>query len=203
MVGMKVRALALMALIPCMAATMGNFDKDKILGNPAAPVKIEIYSDFGCPACKNFHENLLPTIMRDYVVPGKVCLIPREFPLNIPEHRFSREAANYATAAARVGKYQAVADALFLKQAFWHESGKVWEAIAPVLSTAEQKRVQTLVKDPSVTNEVQSDYDSAIAQRVNQTPTLLIKRGETHYAFAGPGPENYLLLRSLIDGLLK
>lgn len=200
---MKIHALALAALVPCLAASMGDFDKDKILGNPAAPVQIEVYSDFECPACKNFHENMLPTIMRDYVVSGKVCVIPKEFPLNIPAHRFSREAANFATAAARVGKYQMVADTLFKNQASWSESGKIWETIAPVLAPAEQKRIQTLVKDPSVTSEVQRDYDSAMSQRVNQTPTLLIKRGTRQYAFAGPGPDNYLLLRSLIDGLLK
>jgi protein-disulfide isomerase len=203
MVTMKLYALALVALVPCLAASMGDFDKDKILGNPAAPVQIEIYSDFECPACKNFHETLLPTIMHDYVVPGKVCVISREFPLNIPDHHFSREAANFATAAARVGKYQAVADALFQNQVSWSESGRLWETIAPVLSPSEQKRVQMLVKDPSVTAEVQRDYDSAMSQRVNQTPTLLIKRGSRQYAFAGPAPGTYLLLRSLIDGLLK
>ena len=200
---MKVHALALVALVPCLAASMGDFDKDKVLGNPAAPVQIEIYSDFGCPACKNFHENMLPVIMRDYVVPGKVCMIPREFPLNIPDHKYSREAANFATAAARIGKYQQVSDTLFRNQAAWHETGKVWETIAPVLAPAEQKKVQLLVKDPGVTSEVQRDYDSAMSQRVNQTPTLLIRRGSRQYAFAGPGPDNYLLLRSLIDGLLK
>jgi protein-disulfide isomerase len=200
---MKLQALALMALLPCLAATMGDFDKEKVLGDPGAPVQIEVYSDFECPACKNFHENLLPMIVRDYVAPGKVCVIAREFPLNIPAHRFSREAANFATAAARVGKYQQVADTLFRNQASWSENGKIWETIAPVLAPAEQKRVQALAKDPGVTAEVQRDYDSALARRVNQTPTLMIRRGKREYTFAGPGPENYLLLRSLIDGLLK
>ncbi len=203
MKNMKFHALALAAMVPCLAASLGDFDQGKILGNPAAPVQIEVYSDFECPACRNFHQSLLPTIMRDYVVPGKVCVIPREFPLNIPDHRFSRQAANLATAAARVGKYQAVADALFRNQANWGETGKVWEAVAAVLSPAEQKKVYALANDASVTGEVQHDYDSAMAQRVNQTPTLLIKRGDRQYAFAGPGPDNYLLLRSLIDGLLK
>jgi protein-disulfide isomerase len=200
---MKLHALALAVLVPCLAASMGDFDQGKILGSPAAPVQIEIYSDFECPACRNFHETLLPTIMRDYVVPGKVCIIPKEFPLNIPAHRFSRQAANLATAAARIGKYKAVADTLFRNQATWGETGKVWETVAAVLTPAEQKKVQALANDPGVTGEVQRDYDSAMAQRVNQTPTLLIKRGDRQYAFAGPGPDNYLLLRSLIDGLLK
>ncbi len=200
---MKPSAIALLALASCLAAPVGEFDQDKVLGNPTAPVQIEIYSDFSCPACKNFHEALLPAIMHDYVVPGKVCIIPKEFPLNIPDHKYSREAANLATAAARVGKYQQVSDTLFENQASWAESGKVWDTIATALTPAEQKRVQVLAKDPAITGEVQRDYDSAMSQRLNQTPTLLIKKGSRQYAFAGPGPGNYLLLRSLIDGLLK
>jgi len=43
--------------------------------------------------------------------------VSREFPLRM--HQYSREAANYATAAARLGKYQQVADALFLNQLVW------------------------------------------------------------------------------------
>ena len=48
-----------------------------------------------------------------------------EYPLNNPAHKYSREAPNYATAAARMGKYDAVADRLFLNQAAWSASGKV------------------------------------------------------------------------------
>ena len=200
---MKASAIALFALVCCLAAPVGEFDQDKVLGNPSAPVQIEVYSDFSCPACKNFHENLLPTLMHDYVVPGKVCVISKEFPLNIPDHKYSREAANLATAAARVGKYQQVSDTLFQNQTSWAESGKVWDYVATALTPVEQKRVQQLAKDPAIVGEVQHDYDSAMSQRLNQTPTLLIKKGSRQYAFAGPGPGNYLLLRSLIDGLLK
>src|SRR5689334_10438049 len=124
---MKLYAAALLALAPCFAALPGDVDKDKILGDPAAPVQIELFSDFMCPACKNFHENLLPVIMKDYVTSGKVCIISREFPLNIPAHKYSRQAANYATAAARLHKYAQVSDILFAKQADWGNTGKVWE----------------------------------------------------------------------------
>ena len=200
---MKRYAFLFAALLTSMAAPAGEINKDKIVGSPTAPVAIEVYSDFECPACKTFHDRMLPILMRDYIVPGKAYLISREFPLNIPAHKYSREAANYATAASRVGKYHQVSDALFQNQQSWSASGKYWDVIAGVLNPAEQKKVQALAKDPAVIAEVQSDVNTATSLKVSQTPTLYVKRGTKQYAFPGPGPENYVLLKSLIDGLLK
>lgn len=197
---MKWIAAVLVALLPCAAASL-DADKGKALGNPSAPVRIVIYSDYECPACKGFHEQVLPMMMRDYVVNGKAYIVSREFPL--PMHQYSREAANYAVAAARIGKYTEVADALFQNQAAWSVNGKVWETVAAVLTAAEQKKVQALAKDGTVMAEVQADVTGAQNDKINQTPTLIVERGSRHYAFPGPTPANYALLRSLIDGLLK
>ena len=123
---MKVFATALFALIPGLAAAP-EFDKGKISGSPSAPIRIEIFSDFQCPACKVMHDQLLPPLMKDYVMPGKVLLVYHEFPLAMHPH--SREAAHYATAAARLGIYQPVADRLFQNQSNWAASGKVWDRI--------------------------------------------------------------------------
>lgn len=200
---MKRYALLLATLLTSFAAPVGEINKDKVMGSTSAPVAIEVYSDFECPACKGFHERLLPLLMRDYVVPGKAYVVSREFPLNIPAHKFSREAAYYATAASRIGKYQQVSDALFQNQQSWSATGRYWDVIAGVLSPADQKKVQALAKDPAVIAEVQSDVNNATMLKVSQTPTLYIRRGARQYAFPGPGPENYMLLKSLIDGLLK
>ena len=198
---MKPYAVALIALLPCLAASVGDVDKAKILGNPGAPVRIDLFSDFQCPGCKAFHESLLPVMIRDYVVPGKAYIVQHEFPLQM--HPYSREAANFATAAATVGKYQQVADALFLNQNSWGTSGKVWDTVAAVLTPAEQKKVQPLAHDPAILAQVQADVNLGQAQRVPQTPTIVVSRGDKHYSFPGPDMGNYPLLRSLIDGLLK
>ena len=116
----KLYAALSVLLLPCMAA-MPEIDRNKTLGNPTAPVKIEVFSDFTCPHCKHFHEEVLPQLMKDYVVPGKVYIIDRAFVL---PHEHSREAFVYATAAARIGKYHAVADALYAQQATWFASGQ-------------------------------------------------------------------------------
>ncbi|MGA3095938.1 MAG: thioredoxin domain-containing protein [Bryobacteraceae bacterium] len=198
---MKLVALALAAALPVLAASL-DADKSKIMGNPNAPVGIEVYSDFECPACRTFHIETLPQLIKDYVVPGKVCIIAREFPLNIPEHKYSREAANYATAAARVGKYEAVADALFKTQTTWAASGKVWETVASVLTAAEQKKVQALAKDPGVASEVQSDVERGQSAGINQTPTAIVMRGSKQYPLSGYALK-YDLLTTLLNDLLK
>jgi protein-disulfide isomerase len=187
-------------MLPCLAAPPA--DKGKILGSATAPVTIEIFSDFECPMCKNFHEDTLPLLMRDFVVSGKVSIVSREFPLNIPAHKYSRQAANYATAAARIGKYDAVANILFHTQESWGASGKVWETVASVLSPDQQKKVQALATDPGVLAEVETDYNYAVASGINGTPTLFLTRGSKRYPASG-GVLQYNLLKSMIDDLLK
>ena len=89
---MKLPALALAALLPALAAAP-NVNKARAMGNPAAPITMELYSDFLCPHCKHLHEAILPSILTDFVNNGKAYLVFREFPLNIPGHEHAREAA--------------------------------------------------------------------------------------------------------------
>jgi protein-disulfide isomerase len=42
------------------------------LGDPNAPVKVEIYEDFRCSACKYYTQTIEPTIIKDYVETGIV-----------------------------------------------------------------------------------------------------------------------------------
>jgi protein-disulfide isomerase len=199
---MKLCALLLAALIPCLGQTI-SADKDKAFGNPAAVTRLDVFSDLSCPMCRNFHMEVLPQLQRDYGSGGKIYIVNHEFPLNIPAHKYSREAAAYATAAARIGKYDAVTDKLFETQgetqANWNVNGKVWEIVASVLTPAEQKKVQALAKDPAVVGEVQSDVDLGNRMGVNSTPTVFLTQGMRRFPI--PNPMNYALLRSLINGL--
>ena len=55
---MRLFTLALGALLPCLAAAP-LVDKAKALGNPTAPLRLEVYSDYMCPHCKAFHDTVL------------------------------------------------------------------------------------------------------------------------------------------------
>jgi|SRR5947209_6197236 len=195
------RYAAVFAALFCAAAATPDVDKGKIIGSPSAPIRMDIYSDFECPACKNFHEGTLPLIIRDYVMQGKVYVVNHEFPLPIAAHAYSREEANYATASARLGIYQPVADALFANQTAVINGAKPWPFLEKILSPKQQKDVLALSKDPAVLAEVQRDVESGNKERVTSTPTVFVTHGSSHYPL--PFPIDYKLLRSLLDAFLK
>lgn len=200
---MKLPAVALAALLPLLAALPTGTDRAKLMGSPNAPILMEIFGSFDCTHCKALHEEILPRLVKDYVVPGKVAILSREYPLWGPYHPYARQAADLATAAARIGKYEPVADALFKNQLVWASNGQVWETVATVLTASEQTRVQTLVKEPGVLAEVQKDVDQATKDGVNQTPTIFLNVKGKRFALPQAGVPPYELLKSLLDGYLK
>ncbi len=195
------RKLGFAFLTLLAAAIAQDFEKGNVVGSPNSPVRIEIFSDYACPACRNLHEQTLPMILRDYVQSGKAYVIFREFPLAIDAHKHSRTAAAFAVAAGRLGIYQPVSDALFRDQQSWNATGKVWETVATVLSAEQQKKVQALAKDPTVIAAVQKDVDAGTKERIQSTPTMIVSRGAKKYPV--PYPVNYNFFRSLVDGLAK
>ncbi len=88
------------------------------MGDPAAPVVINEYSDFQCPFCKRFHDETLALIVRDYVSQGKVYFVYHHFPVvdrgsSLEE---SHLAANAAVCAARQNRFWEFHDVLFANQ---------------------------------------------------------------------------------------
>jgi len=187
----KLFALTLSAVLSCTAASL----EDRAIGGPAAPVRVEIFSSFDCPPCKQLHEQFLPELVRDYVIAGRAYVIQHEAPLE--GHLLARKAADYAMAAAHVGKYWQAADALFKHQAEWQASGQIWETVAAVLTPAERSRVQALANDPSVDAEVQRD----MARRFNYIPTIIVTSKSRVYPINGL--PDFGLFRQLMDVLLK
>src|ERR1700712_5429954 len=55
-------------------------------GSPTAPITIEVYTDYECPACRELFLNTLPPLTTDCVATGKVRLIHRDYPL--PQHQY-------------------------------------------------------------------------------------------------------------------
>ena len=197
---MKTSVAALALLLPCLAGAP-DYGKGKGLGNPAAPLLVEMYSDFQCPHCKHLHETFIPGFVKDYVTTGKVYFVCREFPLPGFGPK-SREAAAYATAAGKIGRFEEVSNALFANQASWAMSGKIWETVASVLSPAEQTKVQALMKDPAIAGEVQHDVDTGAKIPVRSTPTLVV----TYRLQQRPWDywqDDGKLFRGDLDGLLK
>jgi protein-disulfide isomerase len=79
-------------------------------GNPNAPVKVDIYSDFQCSACLHFYQNFEPLLMEQYVNTGKVFYTYHTYKVIGPE---SDNAAQAAYCANDQGKFWDYHDILY------------------------------------------------------------------------------------------
>jgi protein-disulfide isomerase len=174
----------------------------KALGVKSAPITVEVFSDFQCPACKGLYEQTLRPLIDNYVSTGKVYLVHRDFPLE-QLHKHARQAARYANAAGRLGKFERVVEALYAKQEQWSLDGNVEGVVAAALTPAEMKQVRGWVQQPAQLDAV-IDQDVRLGNRVpvRSTPTVVVLHAGATYPLP-PGGVNYSLLRQFLDDLLR
>lgn len=183
------------------AAESVNFQKS--IGNPSAPITMEVFGDFQCPACRAFFENTVKQVIDNYVIPGKVYIIHRDFPLDMP-HPYARQAARLANAAANFGQFEAIERALYDHQDEWSAKGNIDEVIAPSFSAAQFKKFQSFESQHmnEINASIERDRAMGVQRNVNQTPTIYVThRGKTE-ALPGGGVD-YKLLKSYFDYLLR
>ncbi len=189
---------------------------EKSLGSPSAPIKLEVFDDYECPACGNFYEQTLRPMIDTYVAEGKVYLVHRDFPLAM--HQYSRQAARWVNAAARIGKFEAVERALFDNQMLWSEYGSenpkgiIKPLVQGALTPAEFKRLERVMqgcesdshdelKGCAVDAEIQHDMAAGALLPINQTPTFVVSYKGQSYPPAAGGV-SWALLKQFFDGLL-
>jgi protein-disulfide isomerase len=178
---------------------ISDVDPHKAFGSKSAPIIMEVFSDFQCPACKSFYFGTNRQLMDNYVSTGKIYLIHRDFPL--PLHAYSRVAARYGRAAAEIGKFEPVEQALFQNQEKWEQTGDVDGTVAGILSATEMTKVRALVKGGTLESAIDKDYALGQGYHVNQTPTSIIhSKGQT-YPVAGI--ISYDILKQFLDQLLS
>jgi hypothetical protein len=187
-------SLRTLLLVP-LALLTATSKTEISLGNNTAPIVMEVYSDYQCPHCKAFHDEIQPQVVRDFVNTGKVYLIHHDFPL--PTFKYSREAALYAIAAARFNKYEVVADTLFARQEYWGANGKVDEVVAGALTPAEMKKARVLIDPQIVRNS---------SMRSNWATAKIVHAQHFSRAICGSfGAVNtsYPILKRVLDDLLS
>ena len=184
---------------PQTVASVADVDPHEALGSKSAPIVMEVFSDFQCPACKSLYDATNRNLMDSYVNTGKVYLIHRDFPL--PMHAHSKVAAQYSRAAAQIGKLEAVEEVLFQNQEKWEASGDVDGTVAKALSPAEMTKVRGLVKSGAV--DALITKDQAIGNntyRVSQTPTTIFHANGQTFPYAGV--MSWDILKQFLDQLL-
>jgi protein-disulfide isomerase len=187
------------ASMPQTAASIPDVDPHEALGSKTAPVVVEVFSDFQCPACKTLFVSTNRQLMDNYVSAGKVYLIHRDFPL--PMHAHSKVAAQYSRAAAQIGKLESVEEVLFENQEKWEQTGDIDGTVAGVLSPSEMLKVRALVKAGSLDAAIAKDQALGQVYRVNQTPTTIFHANGQTFPYAGV--MNWEILKQFLDQLLS
>jgi protein-disulfide isomerase len=194
----------------------------KSFGDKNAPITMEVFSDYQCPSCRSFYEQTLKPLLGPdgYVAAGKVYLVHRDFPLEM--HAYSADAARWANAAAKIGKFQDVDAALWDNQNTWSADGNVGKFVEAAMSPADFKRVQALLKscsglppkskadrsvpqvEPgcSVDSFIVQDIGLGYAVPVQATPTFVVYYKGQKYP-ASSGMVSYPILKQFFDSLLS
>ena len=95
------------------------------VGNDNAPVRILVFSDFTCPACRHFATNVEPNLKKEFVESGKVQLKFYDYPLGGEgEHKWSFLSARAGRCMAEQNRFWEFHDALFRNQSTWAYSPK-------------------------------------------------------------------------------
>lgn len=170
----------------------GGVPSYKVSGSPTAPVTIELYTDYECPACRAFFLYTLPDLTKDFIATGKVRLIHRDF--RIPAHQFTKIATRYANAAGEIGKFDLVTAQLFQTQPDWAQNGNVDGAVAKVLSPADMEKVRAMVKNDSHLDDtvVRDEAMATNQDHLQETPTIVIVAKGKREVIAGGMPYNIL-----------
>ena len=96
----------------------GPVPASRVLGDPAAPYAIRLYSDFQCPYCQQAELEALPAVVKN--LPRDVRFEFHQFPLE-SLHPNARAAAEASVCAENQGKFVAFKDALFRRND-WQKS---------------------------------------------------------------------------------
>ncbi|HUP38949.1 MAG TPA: thioredoxin domain-containing protein, partial [Vicinamibacterales bacterium] len=169
---MKLSASALLLAALIVSSPSAQSKSTRAVGPVTAAVRIDLFSDFECPACKSLHEQTIKRVKEEFAMKGKLRLVHHDFPL--PQHKHARQAAILAAAADRLGKYDEVADALFRQQETWSKAGDVDAVVDSVLTPEERKKLREIAKDPAILANIERDIQLGQRMKVGSTPTMIV-----------------------------
>ena len=138
------------------------------IGPADAPIVIVEFSDFQCPFCKRWHDQVYQPLFAAY--PGKIRLVYRNLPLTTI-HPQAMPAAEAAMCAGEQNAYWQYHEALFNGQETLGTDFYIQTATDLGLDVAS---FQACIEDHRYQDQIQADMDFALSLGVQSTPTFFI-----------------------------
>ncbi|MFD3165254.1 DsbA family protein [Herpetosiphon sp. NSE202] len=152
-------------------------------GKPDAPVKVEIYADYECPACRSLEVELAQANFDGlYVETGKVQVIFREFPLKTI-HKSAQLTAEIARCAGDQNLFWPIHNALFDSQTQWAKSlGPKTQIMAAVEQAgADRQQIESCIEAGTYTSVINDAYAAAVERQLQQTPTVFVDGQQVNF----------------------
>lgn len=163
---------------------------DNAIGDPNAPIKVEEFSDFQCPFCERFHQEIEPLLREHYVDTGKVQFVYRSMGNFVSQNiggakTESRDSAAAAYCAGEQNKFWDM-HALLFANVLGEDAGSFTDrriaAIAEKVDGLDMSQFRSCYNSGKYEDRVQQDFEDAQAANFNSTPSFLITytvNGET------------------------
>lgn len=148
------------------------------MGDPNAPIVIDVFEDFQCPSCRIFTEEVEMRVAETYVVTGQVYYVFHQYPFidSASVNKESHQASNASMCAAEQGLFWEYHDILF---ANWNGenagafSDRRLVAFAEALGL-DMDQFNECFKEDRYSDEIQADYALGTELGVSGTPSVFV-----------------------------
>jgi protein-disulfide isomerase len=152
-----------------------------VVGNPKAPYTLVEFVDLQCPFCREYTLNVMPTVLRRFVRPGKINMDMKVRAFIGPD---SLKAAKVAGGAAQQSRLWPYAD-VFYSQQGEENSGYVTPAFLKKITSAtpglDGPRALAFGATQDATDFVSGNESLASALKSDSTPSFFVRRGGGAY----------------------
>ncbi|HYI21044.1 MAG TPA: thioredoxin domain-containing protein [Candidatus Limnocylindrales bacterium] len=182
-----------------IAAVPTGLAEGRTLGDANAPVTVEIWSDFQCPACRLFAQQTEPPIVDEFVVPGTARLVYHDAAFlgqrGDPSYDESVESAAAARVAADQGLFWQMHGWLFANWRGENEGAFRPERLREIAAAAglDMADYDAQVATGGHQADVRSETAQAASDGITATPTIIVN------GTAYTGALSYEQLAALIE----
>ncbi|HSH24957.1 MAG TPA: thioredoxin domain-containing protein [Massilibacterium sp.] len=177
-----------------------NYEQQPMLGNENAKIKVAEFSDYKCPACKYFTEEIFPQLKEDYIDTGKIQF----YSLNL------KFIGQDSKKAALIGEaiYQQNNDAYWKyneliykhqdeKEQVWASTDFLYNLIQENIPEIKIEQLKEDVEKNEIAQNVEQDTTAAETLQLQGTPALYINGVEVEDSM------NYDSIKQALDRELE
>ncbi len=148
------------------------------MGDPNAPVKVDVYEDFQCPRCKDFSEQIEPSLVANDIATGNVYYTFKQFPFidNSVATQESHQAANASMCAADQNRFWDYHDMVFTNWTGENEnnySDKRLVAFAEQIGL-DMSKFNSCFNNNSHSDQINADLAEGRSIGVTGTPSVFV-----------------------------